>query len=318
MSDTSDSGPHAPANHPHAPPDDEPVLLIAIGDAHGDFAPLFEAARREPAALALLQVGDLTKGKPGREQRADDDPATLAGLPIPLVWIHGNHEHWQYLGFTEDGPAPVEAIVGARRHDTTSRSPGTLDAASTSGAAGERGLERPGSTATPPGSTRVRPPLIAGYHLWPGDSYVVPGTRIRVAGVPGNYAPTWYEREKPFPGDRVRHFTASEVAAVERGEHPHILIMHEAFRGQAWGRIATMGIPVLARLVRRVQPSVCLTGHHHSYAVSEHGPTLAISLPRAFEGYLKLWLTRSGQLQDWSFVPFETGDKDHGNKDRPE
>jgi hypothetical protein len=79
------------------------VLLLGVGDTHGDFAPLFGAAGREPAARAILQVGDLTAGKPGRDRRdrrdtrdtpGDDDPAALAALPVPLVWVHGNHEHW--------------------------------------------------------------------------------------------------------------------------------------------------------------------------------------------------------------------------------
>src|SRR5438552_938727 len=86
---------------PSRTPARETVLLLGVGDTHGDLAPLFAAAKREPAARAILQVGDLTAGKPGREQRADDDPATLAELPIPLVWVHGNHEHWEVLGLAE-------------------------------------------------------------------------------------------------------------------------------------------------------------------------------------------------------------------------
>src|SRR5262249_51750694 len=131
------------------------VLLLGVGDAHGNLDPLFAAARREPAARAMLQVGDLTAGKPGRdtcEGRADDDPATLATLPLPLVWVHGNHERWELLGYD------VEAPDGAPRGPAT----------------------------------------VPGRHLWAGEEYVVPGTAIRVAGLPGNYAPTWYERPKPF------------------------------------------------------------------------------------------------------------------------
>ena len=95
--------------------------------------------------------------------------------------------------------------------------------------------------------------------MWPGKDYVVPGTGIRIVGMPGNYAPTWYEREKPFPCDRVRHFNAADLAAMERFSEPAVLLMHEAFRGQVPGRIGMMGIPVLARLVRRLRPRVCLT-----------------------------------------------------------
>src|SRR5688500_17862749 len=151
------------------------VLLLGMGDTHGDFGPLFEVARREPAARAILQVGDLTAGKAGRDREPDDDPATLGALPVPLVWVHGNHEHWHVLGYPEGAQrdAPGGAPEGARS-DGTGRAPRT--------ATGVSG----------------RPPSI-GHHLWPGDEYVVPGTNIRVVGLPGNFAPTWYQQTKPFP-----------------------------------------------------------------------------------------------------------------------
>ncbi|MDQ3701833.1 MAG: hypothetical protein M3442_13065, partial [Chloroflexota bacterium] len=69
------------------------------------------------------------------------------------------------------------------------------------------------------------------------------------------------------------------------------------------GRIGLMGIPVLAGLVRRLQPAVCLTGHHHAFAAAEHGPTLALALPRAQDGYVRLWFAPSGQRLRWEFVP---------------
>jgi hypothetical protein len=232
------------------------ILLLGVGDTHGDFGPLFAAARREPEARALLQVGDLTAGKPGRDARPDDDPALLATLPLPLVWVHGNHEHWAALGIQDDG-------------------------------------SRAADTPAP------------GHHLWPGTDYVVPGTQIRIVGLPGNYAPNWYERRKPFPGDRVRHFNRADLEAVAAFERPAVLLMHETFRGHSPGRIGLMGIPVLSALVRRTRPSVCLTGHHHTYVVAEHGTTLAIALPLAEEGYVRLWFTPVGERLGWEMVPLE-------------
>lgn len=250
---------------------DDPVLLLGLGDAHGDFAPLFAAARQEPAARVILQVGDLTAGKLGRESRPDDDPGTLASLPHPLVWVHGNHERWERLGLVDAAEVPVA-------QDTTT------------GAA---------LRALPPR------PQLPHYHLQAGEAYVVPGTDIRVVGLPGNYAPTWYEREKPFPGDRVRHFNAADVMALERFHRPAVLLMHEAFRGQAPGRIGLMGVPVLTPLIRRLQPAVCLTGHHHTFAAAEHGPTLALAMPRAQDGYVRLWFTPHGERLSWELVPFD-------------
>jgi hypothetical protein len=246
------------------------VLLIGMGDAHGNFAPLFAACQREPAARALLQVGDLTAGKAGREQRPDDDPADLDKLPLPLVWVHGNHEHWKTLGLLEKELRREESTPP--RHSMEGASKGE-----------HRFLQ---------------------HHLWPGDEYVVPETDIRVVGLPGNFAPTWYERDKPFPGDRVRHFNVKDVAALRHFREPSVLLMHESFRGQASGRIGAMGIAVLASLVRRIRPRVCLTGHHHALAITERGSTRAISLPRAQEGYMRLWFHPTGTLERWEFVPF--------------
>ncbi|MBI3972649.1 MAG: metallophosphoesterase [Chloroflexi bacterium] len=266
------------------------VLLLVVGDTHGDFGPLFEAARCEPEARAILQVGDLTAGKAGREQRPDDDPAMLKQLPVPLVWVHGNHEHWEVLGLGDE----------ARVEKREPRGSGTG-----AKAGGDRAA--PGASVT--GQRRRqdqqrRQAQAPGHHLWPGETYVVPGTEITIAGLPGNYAPTWYYREKPFPGDRVRHFNVADVEAVHRHKEPSVLLMHEAFRGQAPGRIGAMGIPVLARLVRMIQPRVCLTGHHHAFAVTEPGPTLAIALPRAQQGYVRLWFTPRGERLGWELVSF--------------
>src|SRR5439155_12025710 len=137
----------------------------------------------------------------GREQRADDDPASLAQLPIPLVWIHGNHEHWEVLGLAAEGE--LSAVRSPR--SAVDSGPRTTDC----------GLQT---------------------HLWPGEEYVVPGTSIRVVGLPGNFAPTWFTREKPFPGDRARHFNSRDLAALDRFRRPSVLLMHESFRGQAPGR----------------------------------------------------------------------------------
>ena len=252
------------------------VMLIALGDTHGDLAPVFEAARLEPEAGALLQVGDLTAGKAGRETRPDDDPAELEALPMPLVWVHGNHEHWHLLGLWEDESGNVTR------------------ARPKSGLGGE------------PGKGFLR------HLLFPGTRFVVPDTEIDVIGIPGNYAPTWYDREKPFPGDRVRHFNVADVAAMDAFERPSVLLMHESFRGQAPGRIGMMGIPVLSGVVRRTRPQVCLTGHHHAFAVTEKTHegqvTRCFSLPRAQHGYTRLYFAPDGEFLSWEYVPFDPND----------
>jgi hypothetical protein len=66
-----------------------------------------------------------------------------------------------------------------------------------------------------------------------------------------------------------------------------------------------MGVPVLAGLVRRLAPAVCLTGHHHVFGVAQHGPTLALALPRAPVGYVRLWFTAAGERLGWEYVAFD-------------
>ena len=260
--------PSATHNHgPDAPPASSPsdrVVVLAIGDVHGLYEPVFAARREAPDASAILQVGDLTAGKPGRETHVDGDPNVIDGLAIPFIWVHGNHEHWELFG----------------------------NPRSASGAATGRG--------------DAMAPRLPGRQLWAGTHAYVPGTGIGVVGLPGNYAPTWYGQPKPFPGDRRRHFNRDDVEAMARHPCPNVLLMHEAFRGQAPGRVGMMGIPVLARLVAELQPAVVLTGHHHVFAVARHGPTLAISLPPAWEGYARLEFRRSGALVGWEFFPFNT------------
>jgi predicted phosphodiesterase len=248
-------------------PHPDAVEVLAIGDVHGLYEPIIAALHETPYASAVLQVGDLTAGKPWRETHVDGNPAVVDALPVPFIWVHGNHEHWE--------------LFGARR---------TLDSASSTAA----------GTTVPWRSTARLP----GTHLWPGTHAFVPGTAIGVVGLPGNYAPTWYNEPKPFPGDRCRHFNRDDVEAMARHPYPNVLLMHEAFRGQAPGRVGTMGIPVLARLVAELQPTVVLTGHHHLLAVARHGPTLAISLPPAWEGYAVLTFRRGGALIGWEFRHF--------------
>lgn len=244
------------------------IEVLAIGDVHGLYEPIIAALREVPHASAILQVGDLTAGKPGRETHVDGNPDVVDALPVPFIWVHGNHEHWDLFGargaVTGVAPLVANTMVPGR---TTTRLPGT--------------------------------------HLWPGTHAFVPGTAIGVVGLPGNYAPTWYSEAKPFPGDRCRHFNRDDVEAMSRHPYPNVLLMHEAFRGQAPGRVGTMGIPVLARLVAELQPAVVLTGHHHLFAVARHGPTLAISLPPAWEGYARLTFRRGGALIGWEFRHFE-------------
>jgi hypothetical protein len=66
-----------------------------------------------------------------------------------------------------------------------------------------------------------------------------------------------------------------------------------------------VGVAVLSGLVRRLRPTVCLTGHHHLFGAAEHGPTLALALPRAQEGYVRLRFSPAGERLGWELISLE-------------
>jgi len=220
------------------------ITVVAVGDVHGDYQALARIGEAERGALALLQIGDLI-ARPADAAGM----ALLRALPLPLVWVTGNHEDWVAL----DDPAV-----------------------------------RPGR-------------LLAAGELWESAG-------LRMAGVGGTHAPTWYRRDKPFPGERRRHYNYQEIeatAALGPGG-VDILMAHEAPHGLvrlAGGR--DPGQVPLDQLLREAQPRVFLSGHHHRWSQAQLGLVTAFSLPLAAEGYLRLRWETVGQrvkLLGWDHV----------------
>ena len=132
---------------------------------------------------------------------------------------------------------------------------------------------------------------------------------LRVAGLGGTFAPTWYETpaaalpsrpKRGAPGalatdDKRRHFVREEVEACAALGAVDVLLTHEGpdpfwvtlpARGGRARR--NVGKPAITELVTRLRPRLHLFGHHHVAATLDvHGiPSRCVD--RVNRGYLLL------------------------------
>ena len=124
---------------------------------------------------------------------------------------------------------------------------------------------------------------------------------LRVAGVGGTFAPTWYDtpaRELPRKGkdDKRRHFVREEVEACQQLGDVDVLLTHEAPKPfwidlpssksptGKWRR--DVGKDVIAELADSVRPRLHLFGHHHVHASFARQGIETICVDRVNRGYL--------------------------------
>jgi Icc-related predicted phosphoesterase len=121
---------------------------------------------------------------------------------------------------------------------------------------------------------------------------------IRVAGLGGTFAPTFYECA---PGalphtprdDRRRHFVREEVESCLRLREVHILLTHEAarpfiLRDERPGgtRRRDAGKPAINRVLATLKPRLHLCGHHHRFVETEREGVRSICIDRVARSYL--------------------------------
>ena len=141
--------------------------------------------------------------------------------------------------------------------------------------------------------------------------YIRNGTAIdagplRVAGLGGTYAPTWFEtRAADLPhtvkDDKRRHFVREEVEACKRLAPVDILMTHEAARpfvlvdaapgGRARRREA--GKPAINAVLAALRPRLHLCGHHHRFVETTREGVPSVCIDRINRSYL---LIDSGTL----------------------
>lgn len=151
--------------------------------------------------------------------------------------------------------------------------------------------------------------LPAGYHLIPNGALVDIGG-LRVAGLGGTFAPTWYDTaaaDLPYPGmtparaepgsarkvrdDKRRHFVREEVEACRRMAGVDILLTHEApspYRPFPGGRGPDAGKAAINRVLQAMLPRLHLFGHHHRFTEQTVAGVPSVGLDLVSRSYLLL------------------------------
>lgn len=122
---------------------------------------------------------------------------------------------------------------------------------------------------------------------------------IRVAGLGGTLAPTWYETpaaDLPHPrkgtaratelADKRRHFVREEVDACKRMRGIDVFLTHEAARPYRAGRGNDAGKTPINEVLGGMQPRLHLFGHHHRFTEQEREGVRSVGLDLVSESYL--------------------------------
>ena len=137
-----------------------------------------------------------------------------------------------------------------------------------------------------------------------GDGLPVEG--LRVAGLGGTFAPTWYDTrasELPWPvarglqtpgrlrvkDDKRRHFVREEVEACKRLGGVDVFMTHEAakpFRAFPGGRGPDAGKSQINEVLAAMKPRLHLFGHHHRFSDEVREGVRSIGLDLVTRSYL--------------------------------
>lgn len=132
-----------------------------------------------------------------------------------------------------------------------------------------------------------QPDRVRNAHLLTSDAVTVEG--LRIAGLSGNFAPTRFDKYRAaLSGDRRRHFVRTEVDRAAALEDIDVFLTHEAPHGVIETATYDAGNEHVDRILREVEPALCLVGHHHEHAESTFGPTRVVSLSPAWETAYRL------------------------------
>jgi Icc-related predicted phosphoesterase len=142
--------------------------------------------------------------------------------------------------------------------------------------------------------------LVSNLHFIPNGAAVQAGP-IRVAGLGGTFAPTWFETpaaQLPHTprDDKRRHFVREEVEACKRLGTVDILMTHEAPRpvilvdeptpGMTRARRRDAGKPAINDVLATLKPRLHLFGHHHRFIETEREGVRSVCIDRVNRSYL--------------------------------
>jgi Icc-related predicted phosphoesterase len=138
-------------------------------------------------------------------------------------------------------------------------------------------------------------------HIGNGTAIDIAGG-VRVAGLGGTFAPTWYETpaaELPHPrkgsakatelADKRRHFVRAEVEACRALSGIDVFLSHEAakpFRPFPGGRGPDAGKSQINDILTEMQPRLHLFGHHHRPSEQTVAGVRSVGLDLVSRAYL--------------------------------
>ena len=121
---------------------------------------------------------------------------------------------------------------------------------------------------------------------------------IRVAGLGGTFAPSWYETpaaDLPHPqkgtrratelADKRRHFVRDEVEACKALRGIDVFLTHEAPRPFRVGRVDAGKTPI-NEVLSQMGPRLHLFGHHHRFSEATRQGVTSIGLDLVGNSYL--------------------------------
>jgi Icc-related predicted phosphoesterase len=140
---------------------------------------------------------------------------------------------------------------------------------------------------------------IANLHFIPNATFAEVGG-LKVAGLGGTYAPTWFETPAAqLPAkrrdDKRRHFVREEVEACKRMRGIDILMTHEAARPfvivdePKEGRRPVRrdaGKPAINDVLASMKPRLHLCGHHHRFVETVREGVRSVCIDRVNRSYL--------------------------------
>jgi len=144
--------------------------------------------------------------------------------------------------------------------------------------------------------------------VFPGNLHYLPNGRlseiggIRVAGLGGTFAPSWYDTvaaSLPHPrkgsakatelADKRRHFVREEVEACRTLQAVDVLLTHEAPRPYFAGggpRRNDAGKTPVNEILAAMKPRLHLFGHHHRFTEQERQGVRSVGLDLVGNSYL--------------------------------
>jgi hypothetical protein len=133
---------------------------------------------------------------------------------------------------------------------------------------------------------------VRNLHFIPNGT-VVELKPLRVAGLGGTFAPTWFDRPAATlphtkSDDKRRHFVREEADACARLRGVDIFMTHEAPRPfiVTEGRRHDAGKPAINGVLAAMHPRLHLFGHHHRFIETEREGVRSVCIDRVNRSYL--------------------------------